>query len=87
MARVVVFDETGGPQVLRVVEESAGDPGPGEVRVRIEAFAVNRLDELTRRGVSPRRSVSRTPGWAARGRGSLTRSAPASRASASATPF
>jgi NADPH2:quinone reductase len=53
MARVVVFDETGGPEVLRVVEEPAGDPGPGEVRVRIEAFAVNRLDELTRSGASP----------------------------------
>src|SRR5690242_15961466 len=53
MARVVVFDEIGGPEVLRVVEEPAGDPGPGEVRLRIEAFAVNRLDELTRSGASP----------------------------------
>ncbi|WP_062204757.1 zinc-dependent alcohol dehydrogenase family protein [Streptomyces sp. NBRC 109706] len=53
MARVVVFDETGGPEVLRVVEEPVGDPGPGEVRVRIEAFAVNRLDELTRSGAAP----------------------------------
>ncbi|KAB2388229.1 zinc-dependent alcohol dehydrogenase family protein [Actinomadura montaniterrae] len=53
MARVVVFDETGGPEVLRVVEEPAGDPGPGEVRIRLEASAVNRLDELTRSGASP----------------------------------
>ncbi|MER6809520.1 zinc-dependent alcohol dehydrogenase family protein [Spirillospora sp. NPDC000708] len=53
MARVVVFDEIGGPEVLRVVEEPAGEPGPGEVRLRIEAFAVNRLDELTRSGASP----------------------------------
>ncbi|MGI5329350.1 zinc-dependent alcohol dehydrogenase family protein [Actinomadura nitritigenes] len=53
MARVVVFDEIGGPEVLRVVEEPAGDPGPGEVRLRIEAFAVNRLDELARSGASP----------------------------------
>jgi NADPH:quinone reductase-like Zn-dependent oxidoreductase len=54
MPRVVVFDETGGPEVLHVVEEPAGEPGPGEVRVRIEAFAVNRLDELTRSGAGPR---------------------------------
>lgn len=54
MPRVVVFDETGGPEVLRVVEEPSGVPGPGEVRVRIEAFAVNRLDELTRSGAAPR---------------------------------
>jgi NADPH:quinone reductase-like Zn-dependent oxidoreductase len=54
MPRVVVFDETGGPEVLHVVEEPAGEPGPGEVRVRIEAFAVNRLDELSRAGAGPR---------------------------------
>lgn len=53
MSRVVVFDEVGGPEVLRIVDEPAGAPGPGEVRVKVEAFAVNRLDELTRSGASP----------------------------------
>ncbi|GHE92338.1 zinc-dependent alcohol dehydrogenase family protein [Streptomyces fumanus] len=53
MSRAVVFDEVGGPDVLRLVDEPAGTPGPGEVRVRLEAFAVNRLDELTRSGASP----------------------------------
>ncbi len=53
MSRVVVFDEVGGPEVLRIVNEPAGAPGPGEVRVNVEAFAVNRLDELTRSGASP----------------------------------
>nr|WP_237536435.1 zinc-dependent alcohol dehydrogenase family protein [Streptomyces sp. SID5785] len=38
---------------MRIVDEPPGAPGPGEVRVRIEAFAVNRLDELTRSGRSP----------------------------------
>ncbi|BBA95254.1 putative alcohol dehydrogenase [Actinacidiphila reveromycinica] len=53
MSRVVIFDETGGPEVLHVVDEPAGEPGPGEVRVRIEAFAVNRLDALVRAGTAP----------------------------------
>jgi NADPH:quinone reductase-like Zn-dependent oxidoreductase len=53
MSRAVVFDEVGGPEVLRLVDEPAALPGPGEVRVAVEAFAVNRLDELTRSGASP----------------------------------
>ncbi len=54
MPRVVVFDETGGPEVLRIVEEPVVEPAAGEVRVRIEAFAVNPLDQLVRAGQSPR---------------------------------
>ncbi len=53
MPRVVVFDEFGGPDVLRVVEEPAVEPAAGEVRVRIEAFAVNPLDQMMRSGASP----------------------------------
>ena len=53
MSRVVVFDELGGPDVLHVVEEPAVEPAAGEVRVRIEAFAVNPLDQMMRSGTSP----------------------------------
>jgi NADPH:quinone reductase-like Zn-dependent oxidoreductase len=53
MPRVVVFDEFGGPDVMHVVEEQAAEPAPGEVRVRIEAFAVNPLDLMMRSGTSP----------------------------------
>ncbi|TYB56578.1 zinc-dependent alcohol dehydrogenase family protein [Nonomuraea sp. PA05] len=53
MSRVVVFDEFGGPEVMRVVEEPVAEPGAGEVRVRIEAFAVNPLDQMMRSGNSP----------------------------------
>lgn len=52
MSRVVVFDEFGEPDVLHVVEEPVAEPAPGEVRVRIEAFAVNPLDLMVRSGVS-----------------------------------
>ncbi|WP_055587824.1 zinc-dependent alcohol dehydrogenase family protein [Peterkaempfera griseoplana] len=53
MPRVVVFDEFGGPDVLRVVDEPLVEPAADEVRVRIEAFAVNPLDQLMRSGNSP----------------------------------
>jgi NADPH:quinone reductase-like Zn-dependent oxidoreductase len=53
MPRVVVFDEFGGPEVMRVAEEPVVEPGSGEVRVRIEAFAVNPLDQMMRSGTSP----------------------------------
>ncbi|WP_449352458.1 zinc-dependent alcohol dehydrogenase family protein [Streptomyces shaanxiensis] len=53
MPRVVVFDEFGGPDVMRVVEEPVVEPAVGEVRVRIEAFAVNPLDRMMRSGTSP----------------------------------
>jgi NADPH:quinone reductase-like Zn-dependent oxidoreductase len=53
MPRVIVFDEFGGPDVMHVVEEPAAEPAAGEVRVRIEAFAVNPLDQMMRSGASP----------------------------------
>jgi NADPH:quinone reductase-like Zn-dependent oxidoreductase len=53
MPRVVVFDEFGGPEVMHVIEEPVIQPAAGEVRVRIEAFAVNPLDQMMRSGTSP----------------------------------
>jgi NADPH:quinone reductase-like Zn-dependent oxidoreductase len=53
MQRVVVFDEFGGPEVMHVVEEPVVEPAAGEVRVRVEAFAVNPLDLMMRSGTSP----------------------------------
>ncbi|MFE2091474.1 zinc-dependent alcohol dehydrogenase family protein [Streptomyces sp. NPDC059460] len=53
MPRVVVFDEFGGPEVMHVVEEPVVEPAADEVRVRMEAFAVNPLDQMMRSGTSP----------------------------------
>jgi NADPH:quinone reductase-like Zn-dependent oxidoreductase len=53
MPRVVVFDEVGGPDVMYFVEEPTDEPAAGEVRVRIEAFAINPLDQMMRSGTSP----------------------------------
>lgn len=53
MPRVVVFDRTGAPDVLRIAEEPVVEPAEGEVRIRIEAIGVNRLDQMMRAGSYP----------------------------------
>jgi NADPH2:quinone reductase len=47
--RAVVYSETGGPEVLRVVERSVPEPGAGEVRVRVSVSGVNPTDWKSRR--------------------------------------
>ena len=48
--RAVVYSETGGPEVLRLVERSAPEPGAGEVRVRVYVSGVNPTDWKSRQG-------------------------------------
>ncbi|GAA3160178.1 hypothetical protein [Nonomuraea salmonea] len=44
--------EYGGPEVLRVLDLPEPHAGPGEVRVRVHAAAVNPSDTLLRAGVT-----------------------------------
>ncbi|KOT78364.1 Zn-dependent oxidoreductase, NADPH:quinone reductase [Streptomyces rimosus subsp. pseudoverticillatus] len=46
----VVADRFGGPEVLRVTEEPAPRPGPGQVRVAVQAAGVSFTDALVRAG-------------------------------------
>ncbi|WP_214410187.1 zinc-dependent alcohol dehydrogenase family protein [Sphaerisporangium fuscum] len=48
MARTVRFHEIGGPEVMRLEDLETGDPGPGEVRIRVDAIGVNRAEALFR---------------------------------------
>ena len=48
--RAVVYSETGGPEVLRLVEREARRPGQGEVRVSVRVSGVNPTDWKARRG-------------------------------------
>ncbi|HWH27112.1 MAG TPA: NADP-dependent oxidoreductase [Pseudolysinimonas sp.] len=50
MSRVVRFASFGSPEVLEVVEEELGEPGLGEVRVRMRAAGLNPVDSKIRRG-------------------------------------
>jgi putative PIG3 family NAD(P)H quinone oxidoreductase len=49
--RAVVFDGSGGPEVVRLGEVPEPEPARGEVLVRVHAAALNRADLLQRRGV------------------------------------
>jgi NADPH:quinone reductase-like Zn-dependent oxidoreductase len=49
--RAAVFHEHGGPEVVRMEERPTPSAGPGEVRVRVHAAAMNHLDLWVRRGL------------------------------------
>lgn len=51
--RAVLISEPGGPDVLKVREVDAPEPGTGEVLVDVAATAVNRADLLQRQGNYP----------------------------------
>ena len=50
MTKAIRFHAIGGPEVLRLEDVETGEPGPGEVRIRNAAIAVNYRDILVRRG-------------------------------------
>lgn len=50
MVRVVRFHRLGGPQVLQVDQVEVGPPGPGEVRIRVAAIGLNRVEAMFRSG-------------------------------------
>jgi len=54
MSHVVIVEKTGGPEVLHQVERRVGDPGTGQVRVRVAACGVNFIDIYFRTGLYPR---------------------------------
>jgi NADPH:quinone reductase-like Zn-dependent oxidoreductase len=50
VAKVVRFHELGGPEVLKLEEVGVEAPGPGEVRLKVEAIGLNRAEALFRAG-------------------------------------
>ncbi|MEV7388091.1 MULTISPECIES: NADP-dependent oxidoreductase [unclassified Streptomyces] len=51
--KAISFKEYGGPEVLRLAEVTEPHAGPGQVRVKIVAAAVNPVDFKIRRGWAP----------------------------------
>lgn len=51
MMRAAVFADFGGPDVVEIKKIPVPEPGPGEVRLRVEASAMNHLDLWVRRGL------------------------------------
>jgi NADPH:quinone reductase len=64
--RAIRVEQTGGPEVLRLEDVPAPEPGLGEARVRIEAIGVNFVDVYERSG-QYQKSLPFTPGAEAAG--------------------
>lgn len=53
MAQAIVIEQTGGPEVLQFRDHDVGAPGPGQVKVRVEAAGLNFIDVYFRTGAYP----------------------------------
>jgi NADPH2:quinone reductase len=53
MAKAIRFEQTGGPEVLKLETVEVGAPGPGQARVRHSYVAVNFIDIYFRTGRYP----------------------------------
>lgn len=61
MSKVVRIHEQGPPEVLRIENLEVGEPGAGELRVRIEAIGLNRSEAAFRAGLYPVKPQFPTP--------------------------
>ena len=50
-SRVVRIEQNGGPEELKLIEVSVGEPGPGEIRIRHKAVGLNYIDVYQRAGL------------------------------------
>ena len=50
-SRAVRIDEHGGPDKLKLVDVTVGEPGPGEIRIRHKAVGLNYIDVYQRAGL------------------------------------
>lgn len=52
-SRAIRIDKNGGPEELKLVNVTVGDPGPGEIRIRHKAVGLNYIDVYQRAGMYP----------------------------------
>jgi NADPH:quinone reductase-like Zn-dependent oxidoreductase len=53
MTKTVRIHQTGGPEVLRLEDLPVGNPGPGEIRIRVQSIGLNRSEIGYRAGGYP----------------------------------
>jgi NADPH2:quinone reductase len=53
MSRAVLIERNGGPEELKIVDVTVGEPGPGEIRIRHKAVGLNFIDVYQRTGLYP----------------------------------
>jgi NADPH:quinone reductase-like Zn-dependent oxidoreductase len=66
MSTAITFSHYGGPEVLTVSDVNVLPPGPGQVRIRVKAVAVNPIDVKIRSGAMDGIMPARfpvIPGW------------------------
>ncbi len=51
LSKAVRIDQNGGPEQLKLVEVSVGEPGPGQIRIRHHAIGLNFIDVYQRSGL------------------------------------
>ena len=51
MTKAVCIEQNGGPEQLKIVDVTVGDPGPGEIRIRHNAVGLNFIDVYQRSGL------------------------------------
>ena len=51
MTKAIIIEQTGGPEQMKLVDVSVGEPGPGEIRIRHHAVGLNFIDVYQRSGV------------------------------------
>ena len=44
MPKIVRFHKLGGPEVLKIEDETSKQPGRGEVRLQVQAVGLNRAE-------------------------------------------
>ena len=62
MTKAIRIHKPGGPEVLQVEDVFAGDPGPGEVKIRQHAIGLNYIDVYYRTGQYPVAAYPFIPG-------------------------
>ncbi len=51
MSKAIRIDRNGGPEEMKLVDVTVGDPGPGEIRIRHKAVGLNFIDVYQRTGL------------------------------------
>ena len=52
-SRAICIEQNGGPEQLKLVTVTVGEPGPGEIRIRHHAVGLNFIDVYQRSGLYP----------------------------------
>ena len=53
MSKAVIIEKNGGPEELKIIDVSVGQPGAGEIRIRHKAVGLNFIDVYQRTGLYP----------------------------------